>query len=233
MRKEPTLADFDEFGFSVVRELLSVEECEPLKAEAQAVLQGGDGGGHGVVVGMAVRSDLFREFAAHPRILDALERVLGPDIEFLSDKIVYKSATMDFASPWHQDWTYWEGAHKISVWIALDPANIENGCLKLVPGSHHNLMVHDGDASDGKGFGNRLKPDAVDETNTLVIPCNIGDAVLFHDLTLHASYPNISGKDRWTLISTYRNAAEEDLEYPWAVAAQVVRGQKPKVAPGS
>jgi ectoine hydroxylase-related dioxygenase (phytanoyl-CoA dioxygenase family) len=221
---------FDETGYTVVRGMLTPEECALLKEEAMRVLNGGDGGGHGVFVGMAANSDLFREFAAHPRILEALEPILGEHIEFLSDKIVFKSATMDFASPWHQDWTYWKGIHKVSVWIALDAADESNGCLKLLPGSHKSLVVHDGDASDGKGFGNRLNPDTVDESLAISAPCAIGDAVIFHDLTLHASHPNLSGKDRWTLISTYRSAAETDLDYSWAVVARVVRGQKRSIA---
>jgi ectoine hydroxylase-related dioxygenase (phytanoyl-CoA dioxygenase family) len=178
----------------------------------------------GVFVGLAANSEVFRQAARAPRLLDALEAILGPNIEFLSDKIVYKSSETDYGSPWHQDWTYWHGTHKISAWVALDPATRENGCLKLLPGSHREAVVHDGDASDGKGFGNRLDPNAVDESQAVAAPVQPGDAILFHDLTLHASYPNTTGKDRWSLISTFRAVTDEDPPYSWAVAAEVVRG---------
>lgn len=178
----------------------------------------------GVFVGLAANSPVFREAARAPRLLDALEAILGPDIEFLSDKVVYKSAETDHGSPWHQDWPYWQGTHKVSVWVALDPATPENGCLKLLPGSHRAVVTHDGDASDGRGFGSRLAPDAVDESRAVSAPVQPGDAILFHDLTLHASHPNVSGADRWSLISTFRAVTHEDPPYPWAVAAQIVRG---------
>jgi ectoine hydroxylase-related dioxygenase (phytanoyl-CoA dioxygenase family) len=50
--------------------------------------------------------------------------------------------------------------------------------------------------------------------------------VVFHDLLLHASFPNTSGADRWALISTYRDAAAPDQDYDWAKAAFVVSGRK-------
>ena len=71
-----------------------------------------------------------------------------------------------------------------------------------------------------------MREGAADEAKAVTLPCAVGDAVLFHDLALHASHPNASGQDRYALISTYRSAAEPDLEYDWAVAAEVVRGEK-------
>jgi ectoine hydroxylase-related dioxygenase (phytanoyl-CoA dioxygenase family) len=64
----------------------------------------------------------------------------------------------------------------------------------------------------------------VDESGAVAVPAAPGDAIFFHDQTLHASFPNHSGQDRWALISTYRSASEADVAYDWAVAAQVVRG---------
>ena len=217
--------DFEQDGFTVCRGLLTASECAALKVEIERLLLNRPAHS-GVFVGLAANSPVFRALAADPRLLDPLERAIGPNIEFLSDKVVFKSAAVDFGSPWHQDYPYWHGAHKVSVWLALDEATPENGCLKLLPGSHRSSVAHDGDASDGKGFGYRLADGAVDESRAVTVMCEPGDAVLFHDLTLHASFPNTTGKARWALISTYRSAAEPDLEYDWASAAHVVRGRK-------
>ena len=212
---------FEDEGFVIVRGLLTGAECAAYKAEIQRLVA--INGDHaGVLVGLAANSAVFREAARHPKLINALTALIGPDIEFLSDKVVYKTKEQDFGSPWHQDWLYWKGTHKISVWIALDAATPENGCLKILPGSHKNVAAHEGDASDGHGFGHRLREDAVDEAKTLSVPCEPGDAVIFHDLLLHASHPNVTGADRYSLISTYRNAAEPDLHYDWAVAAEAV-----------
>lgn len=219
---------YAQFGYVLVHTLFSEEEVAALKVEAlRIVAQKGDHAG--VFVGLAASSPVFAEAIRDPRLLDALEPLIGHDIEFLSDKVVFKSATTEYGSPWHQDWPYWKGAHKISVWVALEPASKENGCLKLLPGSHKTLAEHAGKAPEGEGFGYRLAEDAVDEALAVSAPCDPGDAVFFHDLTLHASHPNVSGQDRYAWIITYRNAAEEDLTYDWSVAAAVVRGER-KVA---
>ncbi len=217
-------------GFVVVERLFSVEEAAGFKKEILRVLEevraeGGDAGrSHGVWVGLSARSKVFQRANADPRMVRVLEQVIGPDVEFLSDKVVFKAAGMDFGSPWHQDWHYWHGAHKTSVWIALDDATLENGCLKVIPGSHRNIVTHDGSAADGKGFDHRVRPDQIDESKAVVVPARAGTAVFFHDLTLHASFPNASGQDRWAFISTYRDASVLDTSHTWAKAAFMVCG---------
>lgn len=227
---------FERDGFYIVPSLFSRDEAKTLKEEirrtlnqlreeaARAGKNPKDLFDNGVYVGLAAGNDYFRQALRDTRLLDVLEAILGPNVEFLSDKAVFKDAEKDFASPWHQDWSYWQGSHKISVWVALDDATPENGCLKLVPGSHHAAMVHDGDASDGLGFNHRLRSGAVDERNEISAPIAAGGAIFFHDLTLHASHPNTTGQDRWVWIPTYRDAQAEDPAYAWAVAATVVRG---------
>ena len=56
------------------------------------------------------------------------------------------------------------------------------------------------------------------------MPCSVGTAVAFHDLTLHASHPNSAHRDRYALTITYKDAAAADLDYPAMRAAAVVRG---------
>ena len=223
--------DFNQTGYAIVPNLYKRDEVQSLKLESINILEAvkkktGAVPGHGVHVGLAAWSPVFQEAVGDTRLLDILEVILAPNIEFLSDKVVFKSDAMTFASPWHQDWHYWHGAHKLSIWVALDDATVENGCLKLFPGSHKSAIVHDGDASDGHGFGNRLRPDAIDESLAVTAELEAGGAVFFHDLTLHASHPNRSGAERWVWIPTYRDAKAEDRDYPWAVAAKVLRGKK-------
>jgi len=229
---------FNENGFVIVSDILTHQESQLLKAEIQTLIDAAkckateDGqdpenvAGHDVYVGLSTQSQIFRDAVKNKKILDILQVILSPNIEFLSDKAVFKSHRMDFDSPWHQDWHYWHGSHKISVWIALDDTTVGNGCLKLFPGSHKSAIIHNGEANDGRGFGYRLQPDAVDESKAVTAEVSTGSGVFFHDLTLHASHPNRIGEDRWVWIPTYRDAQTEDLPYSWATAAMVVRGTK-------
>jgi ectoine hydroxylase-related dioxygenase (phytanoyl-CoA dioxygenase family) len=228
---------FDRDGYVVLDKVFSHDEVTALKADIQRILGPSAGGEkltadgdalegfrkHGVFVGLAVNSPLFREAAGNERIVGALREIVGEHVIFLSDKLVRKDAATDFASPWHQDWPYWEGSHKFSVWIALDAATRENGCLKVVPGSHRRgEMAHGGAANDGLGFSNRLDAETLDENEAVPVAVGAGAAVIFHDLLFHASYPNTSGRDRWALISTYKNGDEPDPAYSWAAAAFTV-----------
>jgi len=228
---------FLEEGFVIVPHLFSRDEAGVIKEECRKVVDSVSAemraAGHdphaalrsGVLVGLAARSPFFRDLVKDARLLDTLEAIQGPNIEFLSDKVVFKSEETDFPTPWHQDWPYWRGAHKISVWVALDDVSPSNGCLKVLPRSHVEFVPHDGDASDGYGFGHRLAPGVVDESRAVVAELAAGGAVFFHDLTLHASFPNRRRTDRWVWIPTYRDAQADDPVYPWAVAACVVRGR--------
>ncbi len=207
---------FEQDGYIVEEGLFSEEEMSTAKEEIRKVLseakhlQGPKN--NGVFVGLVQRSAFFKTFESDPRLVDLLQQTVGPHIEFLSDKVVLKSAEVDFGSPWHQDWPYWRGNHKISFWIALDGATPENGCLKVVPGSHKKFVDHKGDSSDGVGFGNRIDSSQIDESRAVDLIAPAGTVVLFHDLLFHSSYPNRSGRDRWALIPTYRDASEEDQE---------------------
>ncbi|MDA0745863.1 MAG: phytanoyl-CoA dioxygenase family protein [bacterium] len=149
-----------------------------------------------------------------PRVVSILNQIIGPHVEFLSVKAVYKNKTTTFGTPWHQDWYYWKGTNKISIWIALDNATPENGCLKMIPGSHHKkYKVKQIKAEHGFTWRINLEEFADQEDVTLSV--NQGDAVFFHDQTLHASYPNTAGTDRWSFISTYRDASVKDEATTW------------------
>jgi hypothetical protein len=198
-------------GYYVTDRLFSPDETQQWKAECRRLLDGETAAAlacgaprpkfwqTGVYVGLSVASPLCRAFAHDPRLLDALEPVIGPNITFWSDKIVFKAEAVADGSPWHQDWPYWEGCHKINAWIALDNAAPENGCLKLVRGSHRASVAHAANVPAGEGFSNRVEANQIDESLVVSAPVPAGAAVIFHDLTLHASHPNTVHRDRWAV----------------------------------
>jgi phytanoyl-CoA hydroxylase len=184
----------------------------------------------GVRVWMAEAMDpLTREHVCAARLVAGLRQLIGPDVEFLSVKAVFKNAQTTFPSPWHQDWFYWQGANKISVWIALDDADPENGCLQMIPGSHQKV-AEKREVKDGVGFAYRLTEEMVAGMPVETLPVKRGDAVFFHDLTLHASCPNSSGRERWTAIATYRSGAHKDTSSVWQTAL-VLSGSSVNVIP--
>lgn len=234
---EACAAEFARAGVLIVPGLFSREEARDWKEACRELLarlteearRRGDPRPKfrqsGVFVGLSVHSPACRAFARDPRLLDALEPLLGPNIMFWSDKVVFKAEEADHDTPWHQDWPYWRGCHKLNAWVALDDADPSNGCLKLVPGSHLRAADHDGQVAPGASFGHRIDSQHIDASEVLAAPVPAGSVVFFHDLTLHASYPNTSGRERWAAICTYKDPQDEDLDYPAMTAAAVVRGR--------
>jgi ectoine hydroxylase-related dioxygenase (phytanoyl-CoA dioxygenase family) len=169
-------------------------------------------------------SPLLLSAMGDDRVTPYLLKLIGPDIEFLSAKVVYKDAKATKASPWHQDWFYWEGATKVSVWIALDDATPENGALMFVPGTHHKVF-RKRVASDADSFQNTVDEADFSSLPQVTIDVKRGDAVFFHDLAIHGSHPNTAGRDRWSLITTYRDGSVADSSNVWS-KSHVIRGRR-------
>lgn len=224
-------------GFLIVPDLFTREEAAEIKAEMvrllaelreEATAAGRDPekvAQGGVYVGLSIRNEMARKVAENPKIVAILAQIFAKNIEFLSDKIVFKGRGTDYGSPWHQDWHYWHGSNKISLWLALDDATPANGCMKLLPGSHLAPVEHKGETAPGETFGIRLKPGEVDESKAILGEVPAGGGIFFHDLTLHASRPNATGEDRWAWIGTYRDADMDAEEYEWAKARRIVHGE--------
>jgi chlorinating enzyme len=78
------------------------------------------------------------ELVRHPKILDAVEDVLGPNILCWSSNFFIKEATDPAFVSWHQDSTYWglSSPDVATAWVALTPSNDANGAMAVIPGSH-------------------------------------------------------------------------------------------------
>ncbi len=213
---------FENDGFLRVPALFSLPEVAALK-ERVARLVSTESVHTGVQVWFPDELDaLVGEAVLGPRVGELLRPLLGPRPEFLSVKPVYKSARVSFASPWHQDRAYWGGSVKLSFWIALDPCTEENGCLKVIPGSHRQFLEH-GKYELGK-FENRIREELLADQPVLSVEMQPGDALIFHDLLVHGSHPNRSGRDRWSLIPTYRDGATPDASKVWKQGGVPLRG---------
>ena len=91
------------------------------------------------VQGVKVRSpEYWKRVALHPRIVDMVEQVVGPDIVLWGTTLFYKRAVSGPATGWHRDGQVWpiKPLATTSVWIAATESTVRNGCLRVIPGSH-------------------------------------------------------------------------------------------------
>ena len=154
------------------------------------------------------------DYAIDPDILDAVSQLLGNDIIVWASNIFCKEGMGDKATPWHQDGLYWpmRPLRACSVWIAIDHSTPENGCLRIVPGSHNEQRVLRHGAGNS---GQRVlwpsdqtiqaadMPD-VDPVDVVLEP----GMVSLHDVfTIHGSAPNSSGERRAGLVYRYMPAS--------------------------
>lgn len=140
------------------------------------------------------------ELSKHPKVLDAVEDVLGPDLFVWGLSLFVKDANDPGYVTWHQDSTYW-GLDKpdvVTAWIALSPATRESGCMKMLPGSqkleqlpHHDTLAKDNLLTRGQ----EIAVD-VDEAKARYVELQPGEISLHHVRTVHASAPNRSDDRR-------------------------------------
>ncbi len=219
MRKVPDEApsSFVNNGFLMAEAVFTAEEMAACKTTAKDLVEN-TSGPSGVQVWMCdTIPPLFESISCDPRMAAILRPLIGPRIEFLSAKPVFKSSRIHFASPWHQDQAYWGGATKYSGWIALEDATPENGCLRVIPGSHRRTRDH-ASVRDARGFTNRVSDEELKGERMVDVEMSCGDVLVFHDRLLHSSHPNRSGRDRWSFIPTYRNADVPDTATVWSTS---------------
>ncbi len=147
------------------------------------------------------------ELAMHPGVLDVLEDILGPDLFVHSTRIFYKHPHDPSYVSWHQDGIYSKLNSKPapSAWIALSDSNQENGCLRVVPGSHRSGKqphVETYAANNLLNHGEEISVQ-VDESTVRDLVLTPGQMSLHHVDLIHGSNANQSDKKRIGFAVSY------------------------------
>jgi ectoine hydroxylase-related dioxygenase (phytanoyl-CoA dioxygenase family) len=154
-----TESEIEEFwarGFVVLRGRFA-ERARSLRAELERMLgslegmnghQGRRFGPSGLASqhrfgGLMRASAIFADYARDPRIMDIVERLLGPASAF-RDVVMSKPAGSGGTQAAHQDLAYWDIGHDrvLTTWLAMSPTRLESGALWLIPGSHRRVFEH-------------------------------------------------------------------------------------------
>lgn len=151
----------------------------------------------------------FIKLATDPGILDIVETLIGPDILLWSSQILCKPGKVGMEVAWHQDGHFlpMRPLEACTVWIAIDDATSENGCMKFITGSHKNgTMSHIYDDREGIVFQDTLDTSTFDESAAVYDALDAGQFSV-HDVHLiHGSAANTSGKRRAAITLRYMPA---------------------------
>ena len=147
------------------------------------------------------------ELVHHPKVLDAVEDVIGPDILCWTTNFFIKEANSPGFVSWHQDSTYWglEPDDVVTAWVAFTDVTEENGCMQVIPGSHKVDQLPHVDTFHKDNLLSRGQEIAVkvDSENTVDCVLNPGEMSLHHVKLVHGSEPNRSNDRRIGLAIRY------------------------------
>lgn len=175
------------------------------------------------------------DIATHPRILDCVESLYGPNLLLLSTHVFCKYGPSDGFVAWHQDLTYWgiEPLEEVTAWYAIDDSDRENGCMRVIPKHQGQRILEHGKSREA---GNLLSINqAVDvspEVEATAVDCVLraGEISLHDGTAIHGSLPNRSNRRRCGVTVRYvpahvRPLAEGPIGTDWKWRPILVRGE--------
>lgn len=182
-------------GYHFPVRVLSHGEATAYRAKLEA-LEAAHGGSNrsGQMQKMYLLLTWMNEIVRHPRILDAVEDILGPDILcWQSTFFIKEPGTKGYVS-WHQDATYWglSSPDVCTAWLALSPATVESGAMKVAPGTHKMPQMRHEDTFNADNLlsrGQEIKAD-IDPADAVDMTLDTGEVSIHHIMLAHASEPN-------------------------------------------
>ncbi|WP_158560591.1 phytanoyl-CoA dioxygenase family protein [Paenibacillus contaminans] len=152
-------------------------------------------------------SEVLRAIAYHPDIVAFLEKLMGEKPKLIQDMALLKPPQGGGEKPWHQDMAYGVLTYDkpvVGVWIALDEAGVDNGCMQVIPRSHMDggiphYAVRDWQICDTN----------VPVERNVIVPLKPGGMLFFHGQLVHGTAYNFSDKKRRALQFHYAPESAE------------------------
>lgn len=228
---------YDEQGYLIVRNALTPHEIEEARQESDAVVERVKAAKEGTsffwggswisdderktldingVHDTQFHSAIFSRLLLNGPVLDAVEELIGPNIQLHHTKLIVKPPESGAPFPMHQDYPYFphDNDTMVAAMFHFDNANVENGCLRVVPGSHKLGRL------PTVAEGLYLNPQEYPIESAVPCEVNAGDVVIFSYLTIHGSGLNTSERPRRNWLVQMRSA--DDLP---SVETHLSRGQ--------
>lgn len=147
------------------------------------------------------RDPRLLELLLADELLDVVEPLVGPDIGLFASAFLSKEPHTGRATPWHEDSYFWEGRFDrmdriATVWIALDAVDRENGCMKVLPGSHLAGAAEYTFADPDEFSFDRVVEGGVDESTAVYFELAPGEYSLHDARIIHGADQNHSPRRR-------------------------------------
>ena len=154
-----------------------------------------------------MRNDPFWvRLVSDQRLLDVAQQFIGPDIALFSSHYICKPPRDGQPVLWHQDGSYWplQPMNVVTLWLAVDDSTPENGCLRVIPGTHNMDLqpMHESNQVENV-LQSQIDSGLVDESKAVDIVLNAGDVSVHHPNVIHGSKANHSDNRRCGLTIRY------------------------------
>jgi phytanoyl-CoA hydroxylase len=178
-------------------------------------------------------SPKYTDFLSYPPVVEILEQFIGPNVKCMQSLLFIKPPGMP-GQAWHQDEIPIPTRDRslTGVWVALDDATIDNGCLWVIPGSHKPGILYERHPHDDPRFDKTPQARDIPYNESEAVPVEItrGSVLFFNGYLLHRSLNNVSAdQSRRSLVMHYMSA---ESYLPWRGVEDyrdivMVRGQDP------
>jgi hypothetical protein len=235
---EEEIARFHEDGYVIKRSLFSAEELRPLQDEldahpdirgSQSSIPDLNGELWKVTIWCEQNDTYAGKLPRLERMVGTTSRLLGEESYFWHIKLVRKSNDIPGAVDWHQGYAYWYDdcvyPNTVTCSVALDSNNLENGCLKVIKGSHRLGRIDMVDVGGAHVADPVRTAQIIDRLEVVACELEAGDAVFFHANMLHGSEPNSTDQPRTLMHCVYNarsNSPVDEQKSPHRVYRRTV-----------
>ncbi len=220
---EKDLADFQHQGFVLVKQLFQPEEIQLLTQYARADRQiasqatsrsDAAGGTTTLSLSNTLQDNLYAAVVRSRRVAENMAQFLGDEVYHYHHKMMLKEPYVGGAWEWHQDYGYWYDFGCLyptmaSCFIAVDRATVDNGCLQVIPGSHHLGRMNHMKVGGQTGADPERVEAVLERLPVIPVEMEPGDGLFFHGNLLHRSDQNTSPNPRWSLICCYNTKSND------------------------
>lgn len=224
----------DELFQDTVKILRGKYECDQFKPVPDSVPDEEVSRGFLSMMNAHFLSPVLHRYTADPQICGMLSQLVGAHIPFWDGSVKCLQSLVFVKSPgmpgqaWHQDELYLGTRDRslTGVWIALDDATTENGCLYVIPGSHRTSYLYpQHDQTRPDEWDQYPESYGFDDSKRIPVEVKAGSVIFFNGYILHCSFKNRSQMNRRSMVSHYCNAwspllygGHEDIRTVYPVA---------------
>lgn len=231
---------YEKQGYIIAENLLKSKEIEEIKKESLAIFTGKRGEVEGLLSLKENTSEnevldkysaihfphkispTILNYVKHPKIVNLLRGIISPNVKCMQSMLFIKAPGKK-GQAWHQDEYFIPTRDKslTGAWMAIDDASIENGCLRIIPGSHKDSYIRRRIPYKGEEYADVDTADLTPykEESTIPVEVKSGSVVFFNGYLLHSSLKNKTKNNfRRALVNHYMSA---ESMLPWNMDGKI------------